>query len=71
MIVKASHSLRSAIFKVPNAPIAPNPDLSHLLPIMPDWLKQLLINGSVLVLDPEDYYCLPMEISEQLEVLNR
>lgn len=70
MIVRANYDLRAAVFKVANAPITPS-DLSHLLPIMPDWLKTMLVNGSVLIIDKEDFESLPEEITPHLEVLSR
>lgn len=81
MIVRATYELRLAVFKVPSPDSeltslpgsfpAKTEDLSHLLPIMPDWLKTMLINGSLLIVDQQEFYDLPSEISQHMEVITR
>ncbi len=81
MIVKASKALRCAVYKVPNSglQITPLPgkapekveDLSHLVPMFPEWLKEMLLAGSLLIVDPQEYQDLPSEISTHLEVITR
>jgi len=81
MIVKASHALRSALYKVPESGIQLTPlpgkvpekveDLSHLVPLFPDWLKTMLFDGNLLIIDRLEYLDLPEEISTHLEVISR
>jgi hypothetical protein len=73
MIVRASDMLRRVAFQVEDK-IIPPPDkapqnLNHLLPLMPEWLKELLIIGNVLIISREDWYELSPEITTHMEVL--
>ena len=77
MIIKASDALRKAVFKVPQdwprfvSPPGAFPqaqeDLSHLLIIMPNWLKEMLHNGQYLVIDRQEWMDLPYEIKIHME----
>jgi hypothetical protein len=78
MIIKATNALRQTVYKVPVVSIlTPLPgshpekvaDLSHLIPMMPDWLNQILLDGNLIIVDRQEYYDLPYEIREHLEVL--
>lgn len=80
MIVRASHALRRTVLGVfPNDPkMIPipgktevRPDLPELLPLIPDWLRTMMEDGSVLVMDREEYNGLPVEIQAELEVYSR
>jgi len=44
-------------------------DISHLKPLIPDWMLEALISGSVLLMDKEDYYALDSELRDHLEVM--
>jgi len=79
MILKASDALRRLIFQVkssgPEMTIHPGafpekqPDMSNIPPI-PEWLRAMLLDGSVMVVDPQEYTDLPPEIKAYLEVLS-
>jgi hypothetical protein len=78
MILRASDALRRTVYKVPEeSAIIPIPgshpekvvDLSNLIPIMPEWMNQLLLDGNLIIIDRQEYYDLPYEIREHLEVL--
>lgn len=81
MIVKASNALRRTVFAAAASggpKMIPIPgkaevrqDLPELIPLIPDWLRLMLIDGSVLVMDREEYYDLPVEVQAELEVYSR
>ena len=78
MIVKASDSLRRAVFRpAEESRIVPLPgavpqktDLMHLVPMMPDWLTAMLADGSTLIVDGDDWRELPFEVKSHMEVLS-
>lgn len=69
MIVKASTELRQAVFKIQDLPL-PVADLSHLLHKMPEWLRSMLMDGQVLIVDRQEYYDLPAEVTAHLEIVS-
>lgn len=75
MIVKASDTLRLAVFMVP--PSEPQSfsqrftELSQLNSMMPDWLKEALQINSVVIMQRQDFYDLDTEIRDHLEVMTR
>lgn len=82
MIIKVSHDLRVAILgigqppqeeyplvPIPGSPYKPTEDLSHLKPLVPEWLEQAAGEGSVIVIDRQDYDELPPELYDHVQVL--
>jgi hypothetical protein len=76
MIVKASDDLRSLVIVVqsPLIPIEGKAPPASGAPeslkfLMPDWMREALIVGSVLTIDAQDFCSLDPEIREHLEVL--
>jgi hypothetical protein len=71
MILKAGAPLRSIIMRagVPKSASASLGESAELLSLIPDWLKEMLEDGSVLFMPPEDYHDLPFEVQQHLEVL--
>lgn len=45
-------------------------DLSHLLPLIPEWFKVMLYDGNFIILDKQEYLDLDPEISAHLEVIH-
>lgn len=79
MIVKATDALRRAVFQVPSGsklvthPGAfpeKQPDTSSIIPLIPEWLSAMLVDGSVIIVDKQEYLDLLPEIKEHLEVLS-
>lgn len=80
MIVKANDALRRAVFQVPDSgpklSIHPGafpekrPDLTDIIPLIPEWLNAMLVDGNVIVIDRQEYLDLAPEIKEHLEVLS-
>jgi len=74
MILKARDALRKALYRVPQGTslaAAPFEDLSLVMPLIPEWLKQALLDGRFIVCPYQDWLDLPVEVNEQLEVVHR
>ena len=76
MIIRVGDGLRKAVFQAPKnepemLPVgqAAPPDLSYLVEFIPEWLKEEMGKGDVIVLDREDYCLIPPEILEHITVL--
>lgn len=78
MIIRADEDLRRLVF-IPDDKLlklvtadGSGPrvkDLSHLLPYLPQWLKEALEVGNVITISPEEFSELDYEVREHIDVL--
>jgi hypothetical protein len=45
--------------------------LGSLAALIPDWLSDMLMTGTVLVMDVDDFYDLDEEVRKRMEILKR
>lgn len=69
MILKAGGTLSNLVRRVPKSTSASFGESAELLSLIPDWLKEMLEDGSILFMPSEDFYELPFEVQQHLEVL--
>ena len=73
MILRLSHDLMFAMLEG-NYPIHPMEDLSHLRPLIPQWLLDMAeeaAGSAIIIVSQEEYDEVPPEARREMEVMAR
>jgi hypothetical protein len=64
MIAKADDDLEMAVMEVEK-----NQESSELYELMPDWMRESLLEGTVLFMESTDYATLDQKIKDHLRII--